>query len=235
MDEKKDFVIDTGMPVTPPVPESHPVEQQLVESVHIVDDVPVEEQSSSEPVVSDTHDHRIVDSLDPENLQPTLEEVGPTLADIVTLIEGLQKKFDEKIAVDEHKNGLFDKLYKERDEYKNDLYGKLLKPFITGCIEIINDLRMYISKMDTYDVERSLNYLKTLPDDIVELLENNGVELYSEERDVFNPRTQRAKKIVPTEDATLNNTIAERLEKGYSWNGVVLRPEIVAVFRKNDI
>lgn len=90
---------------------------------------------------------------------------------------------------------------------------------------------MYVSKMDTYDVERSLNYLRTLPDDIVELLENNGVELYSEESDAFNPRTQRAKKIVPTEDASLNNTIAERLEKGYSWNGVVLRPEMVAVYR----
>lgn len=231
MDENKDFVIDTGMPVSSPVPESQPAEPQTTEPAPIVEDTPVPEESAVEPVVSEAPEPETNESPEEKSLKPAPEEKGPSLADIASLIEGLQKKFDEKIAVDEHKNGLFDKLYKERDEYKNDLYGKLLKPFITGCIEIINDLRMYVSKMDTYDVERSLNYLKTLPDDIVELLENNGVELYSEESDAFNPRMQRAKKIVPTEDASLNNTIAERLEKGYSWNGVVLRPEMVAVYR----
>ena len=231
MDENKDFVIDTGMPVSSPVPESQPAEPQTTEPAPIVEDTPVPEESAVEQVVSEAPEPEINESPEEKSLKPAPEEKGPSLADIASLIEGLQKKYDEKIAVDEHKNGLFDKLYKERDEYKNDLYGKLLKPFITGCIEIINDLRMYVSKMDTYDVERSLNYLKTLPDDIVELLENNGVELYSEESDAFNPRMQRAKKIVPTEDASLNNTIAERLEKGYSWNGVVLRPEMVAVYR----
>lgn len=231
MDENKDFVIDTGMPVPTPVPESQPAEPQTTEPAPVVEDAPVPEESAVEPVVSVAPEPEINESPEEESLKPAPEENGPSLADIASLIEGLQKKFDEKIAVDEHKNGLFDKLYKERDEYKNDLYGKLLKPFIMGSIGIINDLRLYVSKMDTYDVARSLNYLKTLPDDIEELLENNGVELYSEESETFNPRTQRAKKIVPTEDASLNNTIAERIEKGYSWNGVVLRPEMVAVYR----
>lgn len=231
MDENKDFVIDTGMPVTAPAPESLPVEQQTEGPAPIVEDEPIAEDVATEPVVSEIKEPETNDPPEEDNLKPLLEDDGPSLADIAALIEGLQKKFDEKIAVDEHKNGLFDKLYKERDEYKNDLYGKLLRPFIMGSIEIINDLRLYISKMDTYDAERSLNYLKTLPDDIVELLGNNGVELYSEESETFNPRTQRAKKIVSTEDASLNNSIAERIEKGYSWNGVVLRPEMVAVYR----
>ena len=239
MDENTDFVIDTRMPVTPPDTESIPVEQQAEESAPVIEDVPIEEETSADPEVSEiqvpevseTQESDSNESSELEGPESAQEEVGPSLADIAALIEGLQRKFDEKIAVDEHKNGLFDKLYQERDEYKNDFYGKLLKPFITGCIEIINDLRMYAAKMDTYDVERSLNYLRTLPDDILELLENNGVELYSEESDTFNPRRQRAKKIVPTEDAALNNRIAERLDKGYSWNGVVLRPEMVAVYK----
>lgn len=166
--------------------------------------------------------------------EPPATSAGPSMADIAALIEGLERKFDEKIAVDTHKNELFDKLYKERDEYKNDLYGKLLKPFITGAIQIITDLRMYISKMETYEVERSLNYLKSLPDDIIELLENNGVELYTEEGDSFNPRTQRAKKLVETDDVSLNNKIAERLEEGFRWNGVMLRPEYVSVYKTNN-
>lgn len=230
MDENKDFVIDTGMPFTT-LTESQSTEQQAAESASIVEGEPITEESANAQVVSEAQEPEIIESMEEKSLNSSSDEDMPSLADIVALIEDLQSKFDEKIAVDEHKNKLFDKLYKERDEYKNDLYGKLLKPFIIGCIEIINDLKMYISKMDNYDVERSLNYLKTLPDDMVELLENNGVELYSEEGDTFNPKTQRAKKIVSTEDEALNNTIAERMEKGYSWNGVVLRPEMVAVYR----
>lgn len=230
MDENKDFVIDTGMPFTT-LTESQSTEQQAAESASIVEGEPITEESANAQVVSEAQEPEIIESMEEKSLNSSSDEDMPSLADIIALIEDLQSKFDEKIAVDEHKNKLFDKLYKERDEYKNDLYGKLLKPFIIGCIEIINDLKMYISKMDNYDVERSLNYLKTLPDDMVELLENNGVELYSEEGDTFNPKTQRAKKIVSTEDEALNNTIAERMEKGYSWNGVVLRPEMVAVYR----
>lgn len=231
MEENKDFVIDTGMPITPPAPESQNPEPQVVDPALQEENVPEVEATVVEEPSVETQADDVVDEVAPEEDNSPKEDAGLTLEDIAKLIETLQKKFDEKIAVDEHKNGLFDKLYKERDEYKNDLYGKLLKPFITGCLDIINDLRVYTSKMETYDVERSLNYLKTLPDDLIELLENNGVELYEEDGNTFNPRTQRAKRIVPTEDAALNNTIAERIEKGFSWNGAVLRPEMVSVYR----
>lgn len=232
MEENKDFVIDTGMPITPPAPENQPPEPQVVDPAPQEETAPEVETPVVEESPVETQTNDVVVEAAPEEVNSSKEDAGLTLEDIAKLIETLQKKFDEKIAVDEHKNGLFDKLYKERDEYKNDLYGKLLKPFITGCLDIINDLRNYTSKMETYDVERSLNYLKTLPDDLVELLENNGVVVFAEEGDTFNPRTQRARKIIPTEDSALNNTIAERIEKGYSWNGAVLRPEMVAVYRK---
>ena len=159
------------------------------------------------------------------------EDPQPGIRDILEAIGRLESKFDQKIAVDEHKNGLFDKLYKERDEYKNDLYAKLLKPFVTGAIAIINDLRSYVSKMENYDTERSLEYLRTLPDDIAEMLEDNGVEIFAEESEVFNPRTQRARRTVVTEDPDLDTRIAERISKGYRWNGAVLQPEMVAVYK----
>lgn len=231
MDENNDFVIDTGMPVGTPLQEecntcsSDVYSPVLDECVQGKDEDSMGHTSTENPEMSVLTD----EDIDPTSMRNDLD-----LAYVASLIEKLEKKFDEKIAVDEHKNILFDKLYKERDEYKNDLYAKLLKPFIVGAIDLINDLRSYISKMDMYDVERSLGYLRTLPDDIVELLENNGVELFSEETDVFNPRTQRAKKVVITEDKDANNKIAERLEKGYRWHGVVVRPEIVTVYKNSN-
>lgn len=255
MDENQDFVIDTGMPVVPPAQEE--TAETVTEETPVADEnVPVhEELAPSEKSEESTGKSVVAElELEPETTNVFVESETPAepkvpvdvdtvpiaepatlnLDDIAALIERLERKFDEKIAVDAHKNDLFDKLYKERDEYKNDFYGKLLKPFITGAIQIITDLRMYISKMDTFEVERSLNYLKSLPDDIIELLENNGVELFTEEGDTFNPRTQRAKKLVETNDMSLNNKIAERMEEGFRWNGVVLRPEYVAVYKTNN-
>lgn len=249
MEENNDFVIDTGMPVPPPVQEAESAPTADVEpTAAATDQTPTLDEPAAEQAPCEAPESVAVPdaNTEPEPVaepapvveaepeEPAKDPQEPTLADVAALVEDLRRKFDEKIAVDEHKNGLFDKLYKERDEYKNDIYAKLLRPFVVGAIGIISDLRMYISKMDTYDVERSLNYLKSVPDDIIELLENNGVELFEDEGEAFNPKTQRAKKTVPTDDPALNNTIAERLEKGYRWNGVVLRPEMVTVYKAQN-
>ena len=233
MENTQDFVIDTEMPEIPPTEEEIIVEQAAEVMSAVNEKEPIAEAKHQLEGESESIETPAELGVSVEQV-PLSEPAVPSLSDIAALIVGLERKFDEKIAVDAHKNDLFDKLYKERDEYKNDIYGKLLKPFVTGAIQIITDLRMYISKMDTFEVERSLNYLKSLPDDIIELLENNGVELYTEEDDTFNPRTQRAKKLVETDDVSLNNKIAERLEEGFRWNGVVLRPEYVAVYKTNN-
>ncbi len=190
------------------------------------------EDIQTEEVPAQEQEEIPADVQEPEKTENDVQEdPQPGIRDILEAIGRLESKFDRKIAVDEHKNGLFDKLYKERDEYKNDLYAKLLKPFVTGTIAIINDLRSYVSKMENYDTERSLEYLRTLPDDIAEMLEDNGVEIFAEESDVFNPRTQRARRTVITEDPDMDNRIAERISKGYRWNGAVLQPEMVAVYK----
>lgn len=232
MEDNNDFVIDTGMPIIPPVHE----EDKLTKTTET--DMPVNDEGTSDvgSPLSQEESKEVPDVISEpvpieESEEHNTELDGSSLTEVVTLIKNLDRKFDEKIAVDEHKNGLFDKLYKERDEYKNDVYAKLLKPFVTGAIDIISDLRMYISRMDTYDVDRSLDYLRSIPDDIIELLEDNGVELFEEEGEIFNPKIQRAKKIVPTEEEAFNNKVAERLEKGFRWNGVILRPEMVAVYK----
>ena len=190
------------------------------------------EDIQTEEVPAQEQEEIPADVQEPEKTENDVQEdPQPGIRDILEAIGRLESKFDRKIAVDEHKNGLFDRLYKERDEYKNDLYAKLLKPFVTGTIAIINDLRSYVSKMENYDTERSLEYLRTLPDDIAEMLEDNGVEIFAEESDVFNPRTQRARRTVVTEDPDMDNRIAERISKGYRWNGAVLQPEMVAVYK----
>ena len=55
--------------------------------------------------------------------------------------------------------------------------------------------------------------------------------LYEDDVDKFNPRTQRVVKQVPTDNPDLDNFIVKRIRKGYSWNGVNLKPELVWIYK----
>ncbi len=180
----------------------------------------------------------------PETAEPAAEEVSTTLSDepdvhqllaeIAALKEQnelLMKKFDTKIAQDEHKARLFDKMYDELQSYKTDLYAKMLKPFILSTISVIDDTNTFIGRLGDGDAEKAEQYLRSLPEDLADILEANGVVLYEDESEKFNPRTQRAVKQVPTDNPELENTIAKRLRKGYNWNGVNLRPEFVWIYK----
>ena len=74
-----------------------------------------------------------------------------------------------------------------------------------------------------------------MPDDLIDILESNGVVLYEDDVDKFNPRNQRVVKQVPTDNPDLDNFIVKRVRKGYSWNGVNLKPELVWIYKfKHD-
>lgn len=177
------------------------------------------------------------DDAEPSATEPVAAsavDVQQLLAEIAALREQnelLMKKFDAKIAQDEHKAGLFDKMYGELQSYKTDLYAKMLKPFILSTISVIDDTNTFIDKLGEGDAEKAEQYLRSLPEDLADILATNGVVMYEDDSEKFNPRTQRAMKQVPTDDPVLDGTIARRLRKGYNWNGVNLRPEYVWIYK----
>ena len=151
-------------------------------------------------------------------------------------LDALMQKFDDRLARDAHKDALFDKMYDELASYKNDIYAKLLKPFILSAISLLDDTNSFISRLDadgtgTPDPDKMRRFIGNLPLDIEELLESNGVEIYTDPSDTFNPATQRVVKTIPTTCSDSDKLIAERHRKGYRWNGVVLRPEMVSIYK----
>jgi len=216
--------------------------------VEVSEETPIETFSSEKSAESEN----IVDSENVDKL-PTIEEgeqqpmesINPN--DLVnTLLERidclsqqnelLQKKFDEKITEDEHKAHLFDKMYNELQSYKTDLYAKILKPFILSTITLLDDTNTFIGKLGENESALAEKYLRTMPDDLIDILESNGVVLYEDDVDKFNPRNQRVVKQVPTDNPDLDNFIVKRVRKGYSWNGVNLKPELVWIYKfKHDV
>ena len=146
----------------------------------------------------------------------------------------LDEKFDKKIAEDTHKNSLFDKMYEELASYKKDLYAKLVGPFINETISLLDDYERLIERIDTVDHDKLKKYVIGIPDDLESILDNNGVERYSDDTEKFNPKTQRVIKTIPTGNVEWENVIAERTRKGYRWNGVMLKPEMVKIYKYKE-
>lgn len=185
----------------------------------------VEKSSEKDDYIESTEN----DSSTQDNNNSTID-----LAKIETLLLELSKRFENKILVDEHKNALFDKMYNELQSYKTDIYSKILKPFVLSTITLIDDTKSFLSKLGENDSQKAENYLRGITEDLIDILEINGVDIYEEETDVFNPRTQKAVKIVPTDNPDLDKLIACRVRKGYSWQGVVLRPEWIHLYKYSD-
>ena len=168
-----------------------------------------------------------------------LEEEKPS--DSTVLLNAIQdrlfkldEKFDKKIAEDTHKNILFDKMYEELASYKKDLYAKLVGPFVNETISLLDDYERLIERIDSIDYERLKKYVMGIPDDLENILDNNGVERYTDDTEKFNPKTQRVVKTIPTGNLELENVIAERARKGYRWNGVMLKPEMVKIYKYKE-
>lgn len=173
------------------------------------------------------------DAAETEETEQPVSAVIPAsvedMAGIKDKLDELTRIFERKIENDTHKAALFDKMYDELQSYKADIYAKILKPFVLSTITLIDDTNAFLGKLEENDSRKAEKYLRGIPDDLLDILELNGVETYEEEGETFNPRTQKAMKSVVTDNPDLNKHIAKRLRPGYRWNGSILKPELVQI------
>ena len=165
--------------------------------------------------------------------QPSEPEKQPVISteEVMTMFDELNRKFDEKIAADSHKNELFDKMYAELGTYKNDIYQKMLKPIIMDVIMLIDDTNKFIRDVYPGDTKKVYKALCMIPDDLLEILERNGVEAFHDESDEFNPKTQRVLKTIPAAKLDMDNRVESRIRHGYKWDGKVIKPEMIHCYK----
>lgn len=210
-------------------------------------DIPDFIPESSEPVSEDSHPESETTPLFPEGETPVqtddtdpapadsalTENSCPEIADISARLDALNEKFDARIAYDEYKNALFDKMYGELATYKTDIYAKLLKPLILSVASMLDEASAFIerAKSEEPDPQKMKKYISNLAMDLEEMLEVNGVELYEDPSEIFNPSTQRVVGQEITHLEYQDNQVCQRCRRGYRWNGVILRPEMVKIYK----
>ena len=163
-------------------------------------------------------------------------EVIEKLEALTQAVAALQECFDEKIATDTHKNGLFDNMHRELTRYQNGALDKIVDTIALDIIQLVDTtkghVRVYEKKeANEENYKRLLRIVKGVAEDLEDILYRQNIESYRVDGHEVDVRRQKIIQTVPTGDQSKDNLIAARAADGYEKGGKVLRPERIKIFK----
>jgi molecular chaperone GrpE len=195
----------------------------------------IDESQSGQAVVVENVDAPLVSDDQTESV------VLRHIEDIKSQLGILQQNFDAKIHYDNSKERIIDNLHKELQVYRDGLHAKILRPIFLDLIAMHDDLGSLlrynsgINQESEEAVFRLWQNLVSFQQSIEGVLEKHGVMVYEEPGDQYVPQRQRALRTEKTSDFSKDTTIFERIRKGFEYDGKVLRPEIVIIYKFFEI
>jgi molecular chaperone GrpE len=168
-----------------------------------------------------------------------IEEVTRSLQLLMAEMQRLREDFDTKVKYDESKERLIDSLHRELQVYREGLHFKILKPVFIDLIAMYDDLGKLIDAMLAKDPSSAssqmVQNLGSFQETIEETLRRNGVDAFTLEESTFLASKQRILKVLDTSDPAQDKQIGRRVRKGFEYEGRVLRPEIVEIYKYNPV
>ena len=173
-----------------------------------------------------------------ENEEPSA--IDSLLENSETLLEqvsALNKKFDQKIKTDMHKAEMFDNMHKELTQYKNGLITQVINNILIDIIQIIDINDKNISLFENQDCseenyEKIIKILKGISEDLTDVLYRQSVEPYT--LDEIDVKRQKILQVIPTNDISLDRTIAKKIVPGYEKDGKIIRPERISIYKYKE-
>lgn len=163
------------------------------------------------------------------------EDLVAMAQSLLTEMQELRQDFNTKIKYDETKERQLDSMHKELQTYREGLHFKLLRPLFIDLIAVHDDLDKLIEGLSSTETEqipaRMIDNLKSFQDTVEDILFRNGVESYRLDSDAYVPNKQRVVQAINTTEPSQDKLIARRVRKGFEYDGRVLRPELVTIFR----
>lgn len=148
----------------------------------------------------------------------------------------LQQTFDDKIAEDTHKNGLFDNMHRELVRYQNGALDKIIDTIALDIIQLVDTtkghIRVYEKKEPTEEnYKKLLRIVKGIAEDLEDILYRQNIESYRVPGHEVDVRRQKIIQTLPTDDKSKDNLVAVRVADGYEKGDKVLRPERIKIFK----
>ncbi len=164
----------------------------------------------------------MVSRIDVLNNVVTNESFMQAISGLSDKIDNLAKNYDEKIKYDEGKQTTINRQYSELQSIREGIPYTYLKSIIKDIILTMTDLRRMtrsfkskIEKGEELSLDHVIDTYASYEDDLLDILEKNGVTAYSYESEVYEPRKHKVIKIIDTDDEKMNKVIAERLMDGF--------------------
>jgi len=190
------------------------------ESVAAEENVTPEESAATEEYQSMMND--VMNRIDILNNVVTNDTFMQTITELSDKIDSISKCYEEKIKYDEGKQTTINRQYSELQSIREGIPYSYLKSIIKDIILTMTDLRRMtrsfknkLEKGEEMSIDHVIDTYASYEDDLLDILEKNGVDTYSYESNTYEPRKQKAVKIIDTSDESLNKVVAERLMDGF--------------------
>ena len=162
--------------------------------------------------------------------------VETKLDQLLAALEALQAQFGEKIAVDTHKNALFDEMHQELIRYQNGILDKIVETMALDIIQMADStkrsLRLYEEKEPSEDnYRRLLRVIEGIAEDLDDILYRQSIEPYQVAGAQVDVRRQKIVQTVETDQQDRDNLVAVRVADGYEKNGKVIRPARIKIYK----
>ena len=180
------------------------------------------EETVAEPVVEETAAPEITD------IQGKLEEILLNTQEQCTMVDDMIRN---QINI---KDEQIDKLHSELQYYKEDQASRFINQVMKAVIKVRKDMLKRTAsqsweEMSVAELKREYGYVV---DDLTDLLEQQNIDPYvSEVGERFDASKHQVQKMIPTDDASLDKTVAQSVSEGYTKNGKVLIVERVALYQ----
>lgn len=176
---------------------------------------------------------------EPEPARPDGEPdqpVGERLERIQAAVDALREQFSEKIAVDAHKDALFDEMHQELIRHQNGMLDKLLEAMALDVIQLADSTKRSLCAYEEKEASedgyrRLLGVVKGILEDLGDILYRQSIEAYQVEGDRVDVRRQKIVQTVRTDEQAKDNLVAARLADGYERGGKIVRPERIAIYK----
>lgn len=172
----------------------------------------------------------------PNEADASQTELLAKLDTVQKALATLQQTFDDKIAEDTHKNGLFDNMHRELVRYQNGALDKIIDTIALDIIQLVDTtkghIRVYEKKEPTEEnYKKLLRIVKGIAEDLEDILYRQNIESYRVPGHEVDVRRQKIIQTLPTDDKSKDNLVAVRVADGYEKGGKVLRPERIKIFK----
>jgi molecular chaperone GrpE len=136
-----------------------------------------------------------------------------------------------------HKAEMFDNMHKELTQYKNGLITQVINNILIDIIQIIdiNDKNISLFENQDYseeNYEKIIKILKGISEDLTDVLYRQSVEPYT--LDEIDVKRQKILQVIPTNDISLDRTIAKKIVPGYEKDGKIIRPERISIYKYKE-